>query len=368
MAIQQKPGGASKPQAYSTEDGKFVATGDTGSGSGNAAAASTAASAAPTNSSLFNKLFTSQNNMKKPSLADRLFSPVNDGDNDDQEEDFTSYLESLNSRDNDSNWHKTHDLLTVDEVIDNIDKYVSDNILDFFRAHPKTSGQGKYLWHDPNLGGVHFSYEIPIIFLNAVAKEQFVPAKEIDETEFTNYINQISSLNNGATQGKYPQGNYVHLKRGSGHVDATLIAVGKKDSDLLLPNGMLGTCVYSSYNGYSHSTYGDITTDIIVEKTNRICNRSTATQLRSDFLKKKNIWEPKLKQALLNKGLSDQEADEFMYPIIKGIENDQNSVAIMCGYEMINETGHGWGLILNYKNCKIRSRVFDVARKKGRLQ
>lgn len=367
MAIAQKPGGANKPQPYDTADGKFTSTGSGGSSDTTAAPASNN-NATP---SMFSGLFKQKN---APAAADAngsaisgLFKPKNQNNNDNGEEDFNAFFESLNQKSNDSEWHKNHDLLTVDQVIENIDKYVSDNILDFFRAHPKKSGQGKYLWHDPDLGGVHFSYEVPIIFLNAIAKEQFVAAKEIDETEFKNYINEISSLNGGSTQGRYPQGNYVHLKRGSGHVDATLIAVGKKDSDLLLPNGMLGTCVYSSYNGYTHSTYGDVTTDIIVEKSDRICDRSTAMQLRSDFLKKKNIWEPKLKQALLNKGLNDQEADEFMYPIIKGIENDQNSVALMCGYEMINETGRGWGLILNYRHCKIRSEVFNVARRKGRL-
>lgn len=382
--MPQKMGkGGYGPENYDADTGKFVA-GSGGSGSGDSNSPAAAAAAAPSNfaSQLFRaKGSAQQANSGTNVTTNSLFKPKG-SDNGQQQQnsdvvDFNNFLEELNKQNNDKDWHQNHGLITVDDVIQNIEKYASDNILSYIKKYPRPDGTGRYAWHHSTLGGVQNEYGAPVIFTNAIAKEMFKKAQAIDTQEYNKLINQINSYNGGISQrntsynyNPLQNGNLIHISRGSHSTDAIsdfLRDVPK--SDLLLTWGAYHSCVYTAYTygtaqGYASGTNnkgqkGHIMEAVVDKSDGRYCNWSKAKSLTNEFRSKKNIWLPKLKQAIKDKVGDDTETDNILYVMEKAIDVDNNITALMCGYRFIYVESEGYALMLNWDGTRILDKGYE---------
>lgn len=230
---------------------------------------------------------------------------------------------------------------TVQEVIDNVDKFFSEDVLTMIEKY------GFHTCDSMGAGKTSHSY-INKPLLNAIAARQFEPLKIIPNNEFDNYFRIAKahgSYNNAHSR------DWAYCQRGFGNTSTIDIYTGKRKPDLLLPAGAYGSCIYTAYdsstaNSYSKGVLMSYVIDMTKAKTmTNIEERNYKSKMQNAFPQMEN----KIRARLQKMGKDQLYCDKVIHNF-QNCLRDETMVSVMMGYDAVFEINQQYLKILNWRN------------------
>lgn len=248
-------------------------------------------------------------------------------------------------------WWKNRELHDVQYVVDNIDKYYDDDMLDEIeKAGFHTTDKTGYF------GNTNTSHSyINTILTNLIAKKMFHPITVVDNNEFRQEWD-IAKRSAG-TIGNMPYADTACITRGvHSPGDRLEDAMGKTDNKLLLPNGVYGSCVYSAYDNTTAKGYagysGHVMSFLLDNKNANTIDETAYSTIKRNFKSKLPEIEKNLKESLKNRGKDDTYCDNVVRQFHNTAINDDTFPALLLGYDCVYCLSPRYSLILNYKHVK----------------
>lgn len=250
-------------------------------------------------------------------------------------------------------WWKSDELRDTQYIVDNIDKFYEDDILDEIEkaGFIAIDKDGSYY----GTTNTTHSY-INEILTNLVAKKKFNPITELDNAQFDREWRMAQRMN---TRGydNFPYMDVACVTRGVHSADDRLAdSLGKTDNKLVLPNGMYGSCIYSAYDTYTARSYaggmGTVMRFLIDNKNGNTITDTDYYVVSREFKARLPEMEKNLRESLQKRGKDDDYCDKVIRQFHNTATMDQLFPALMLGYDCVYDTGAKYSLILNYKHVK----------------
>lgn len=250
-------------------------------------------------------------------------------------------------------WWKSDELRDTQYVVDNIDKYYEDDMLDEIE---------KAGFHTADRNGSYFGTtrtshsHINAILTNLVAKKKFNPVTELDNAQFNREWRMAQRMNTGGYN-NFPYMDVACVTRGVHKADDRLAdSLGKTDNKLVLPNGMYGSCIYSAYDTHTARSYagsrGVVMRYLIDNKNGHTITDTDYHVVSREFQARLPEMEKNLRESLQKRGKDDTYCDNVVRQFHNTAINDELFPALMLGYDCVYNTGANYSLILNYKHVK----------------
>lgn len=250
-------------------------------------------------------------------------------------------------------WWKSDELRDTQYVVDNIDKYYEDDMLDEIE---------KAGFHTADRNGSYFGTtrtshsHINAILTNLVAKKKFNPITVLDNAQFDSEWNMAQKMNT-RSYNNFPYVDTACVTRGVHKADDRLAdSLGKTDNKLVLPNGMYGSCIYSAYDTFTARSYagssGVVMRYLIDNKNGHTITDTDYNVVSRDFKARLPEMEKNLRESLKKRGKDDTYCDSVVRQFHNTAMNDELFPALMLGYDCVYNTGAHYSLILNYKHVK----------------
>ena len=271
---------------------------------------------------------------------------------DDDNNDINKFWNELNQKEKQENFWKERKLMTPDDVVDNIEMFFDDDVIDFM---------AKYNWQTKDTMGASKTSHRSIneVLTNAIAHRQFNPVNILDKNEFDKIYNKLR-VRGYASGRAVPFAEYGFIQRGMHDRNTPEIYLGKRKPDCLLPNGVHGSCIYTAYNSYTAGSYGagGYVMSFLVDnqKANTIKSSDYGSRhdnnagIRGKLISKLPETQKKIHDHAIAKGRSQYEADRMSKIYKNTLENDYTFAAILMGYDIVYQEDAQFGLLLNFKN------------------
>lgn len=264
-------------------------------------------------------------------------------------------------------WWESRELRDVQYIVDNIDKYFEDDMLDAIEKAGFSTTDRYNKFFPSSTKRTSHSY-INAVLTNLVAKKMFHPITEVEPKEFDKEWKQnmqsVASSHYGSNYfdvSRFPYQAVANTGRGVHNRDARVADMrGETDNPLILPNGCYGSCTYSAYdqNLYTAKSYagrsGYVFKMMIDNKAANTITSANYSQIRRDFLQHEPEMEQKLTEYLQKKGKDSNYIQKMCRILRTTTQNDYTFPAVMLGYDCVYETSSQYSLILNYKHVKVK--------------
>lgn len=242
-------------------------------------------------------------------------------------------------------WLKSGKLRTIDEIVDRIGDYIDEDVL---ALHEKWGQKSQSNMGAPNTS--HSYGNKPL--LNAIARKMFRPLRILDTADFDMKMKLAQSVDNSDVPYSPDWG---WAKRGFHNKDIIKQYLGEEIiSDVLLPYGVYGSCVYSAYDGSTEKGYasgrnGYVMSYIIDHKKANVTNAYDAARKTQEFKNRISEVHSNLEKRLKELGKDDTYINNFKRVFDNNVR-DATFVPLLLGYDCVYETGSEYGLILNFGN------------------
>lgn len=248
-------------------------------------------------------------------------------------------------------WWKSRELHDTQYIVDNIDKYYDDDMLDEIeKAGFHTTDKTGYF------GRTNTSHSyINSILTNLVAKKMFYPVTVVPSDEFRKEWS-IAQRSAGSMK-NMPYSDTACITRGVHSPEDRLTdALGKSDNRLVLPNGVYGSCIYTAYDGHTAKSYagysGHVMSFLLDNKSANTIDETAYNSVRRNFRARLPEIENNLKESLKKRGKDDAYCDKIVRQFHNTAMNDATFPALLLGYDCVYNLSPQYSLILNYKHVK----------------
>ena len=247
-------------------------------------------------------------------------------------------------------WWKNRDVYTPQDVIDNIDKFFDDDVIEFLK---------KYNFDSTNtMGAPKTSHShINSTLFNAMAHKAFHPLKIMEDKEFDTITRRLYMQGNHYGSG-VPYAEYGFIQRGFSNKEIIKSYLGETNPDCILTAGAYGSCIYTAYDGYTAQGYarrkgpnGYVMNFVVDNQKAKTIKKSDYIAKRRELIKKLPETETKIIQSLKQQGKDDMTANRIAKIYRNTLTKDDTFGAFLMGYEMLYEDGVQYGLLLNFKNA-----------------
>lgn len=341
-------GGGNIQENYDPNTGKYISGGSGGNSSSTnnkkSGGSSGDGNIASSASSLPSFLIKKKSNNDSSTNTPGFLSKRDDSSNTGQKSKFQKLYEKLKKE----RFFKDRKLRDEQGVVDNIEKFiVDDDVLSFLEKYGlKTT--------NPMGAGKTSHSSINTTLTNIIANKMFNPLNVLEATEFDALLQKAKQQINGNVR-NVPYAELGHIQRGFNNKNIIDIYLGNQKSDVILPNGVHGSCIYTAYDRGTASGYGRYIMNFVIDNKNANIIRDSDYNVKLSNLKKKiPEMKQKIYDSLIAKGKDSTYSSRVAQIFDNTLNKDYTFGALLMGYDAVYRESVQYCLLLNFKNAYVK--------------